>query len=150
MPFKHGDFAPDFTLPDQNNRLHTLSAYRGQWVLLYFYPKDDTPGCTKEACTFRDSFPNFQNLPITVMGISLDSVQSHQKFAQKYTLPFTLLADEHRKVVELYDAWGLGKLLPKRMSYLIDPEGKIAKIYEHVTPDKHADEVLHDLQQQQA
>lgn len=140
--------APDFTLPDQTGKEHSLSDYTGRWVLLYFYPKDDTPGCTKEACGIRDNFAAFKRKGIVVLGISTDSVKSHGKFVQKYNLPFTLLADEDKKVVELYGVWGKKKFMGReylgtlRNSYLIGPDGKIQKIYEGVKPDEHAAEVL--------
>jgi len=102
---KEGQSAIDFTLPDQNGKLHKLSEYKGRWILLYFYPKDDTPGCTKEACAIRDAFPNFKKLQAIVFGISVDSVESHKKFAQKYNLPFTLLSDEKKEVVKKYGVW---------------------------------------------
>lgn len=146
-----GDTAPDFTLNDQNGAQHTLSNYQGQWVLLYFYPKDNTPGCTKEACAFRDTFPEFEKLGMPIFGISTDSVKSHEKFVAKYELPFTLLADEHKEVVQLYGVWGKKKLYGKeyegthRMSFLIDPQGKIVKIYAKVKPADHAQEVLRDV-----
>jgi peroxiredoxin Q/BCP len=151
MALKIGERAPDFTLSDQKGTQHTLSAYRGNWVLIYFYPKDDTPGCTKEACAFRDTFPEFETLKMPVFGISTDSVKSHEKFAVKYQLPFTLLADEQKEVVQLYGVWGKKKFMGKeydgthRMSFLIDPEGKIAKIYDKVKPEGHAEEVLSDV-----
>ena len=151
MAIKIGAMAPDFTLSDQKSTQHTLSAYRGNWVLIYFYPKDDTPGCTKEACAFRDTFPEFEHLKMPVFGISTDSVKSHEKFAVKYELPFTLLADEQKEVVQLYGVWGKKKFMGKeydgthRMSFLIDPEGKIAKIYDKVKPEGHAEEVLNDV-----
>ncbi len=150
MP-KTGDTAPDFTLPDQDGVVHALSSYRGKWVLVYFYPKDDTPGCTKEACVLRDALPRFEGVQASVLGISVDSVASHKKFAEKYGLPFTLLADEDKKVVELYGVWGeksfMGKkyLGTKRTSFLIDPDGVIKTVYENVKPDAHAEEVLADL-----
>lgn len=150
-PLEPNMLAPDFTLPDQNGVEHSLSQYRGQWVLLYFYPKDDTPGCTKEACSIRDAFPNFQNLNIKVLGVSVDSVESHKKFADKYTLPFTLLSDTHKKVVNLYRVWGEKKFMGReyegtiRSSFLIDPTGTVEKIYIDVKPEKHAEEVLRDL-----
>ena len=143
--------APDFTLPDQNGNMHSLSDYQSQWVLLYFYPKDDTAGCTKEACAIRDSFPNFRKLKINVLGVSVDSVKSHKKFEEKYELPFTLLADEEKKVVNLYGVWGDKKFMGReykgtlRTSFLIDPKGRIAKIYENVKPEVHAEKVLNDL-----
>lgn len=140
--------APDFTLPDQTGKEHSLSDYTGRWVLLYFYPKDDTPGCTKEACGIRDNFAAFKRKGIVVLGVSTDSVKSHGKFVQKYNLPFTLLADEDKKVVELYGVWGKKKFMGReylgtlRNSYLIGPDGKIQKIYEGVKPEEHAAEVL--------
>jgi thioredoxin-dependent peroxiredoxin len=148
---KEGQLAIDFVLPDQNGKLHRLSDYKGKWILLYFYPKDDTPGCTKEACAIRDAFPNFKKLKAVIFGISVDSVESHKKFAQKYNLPFTLLSDEKREVVKKYGVWGrktfMGKTYmgTKRTSFLINPEFKIIKIYENVKPEIHADEVLNDL-----
>jgi peroxiredoxin Q/BCP len=148
---KESQKAPDFTLPDQNGEMHKLSDYKGQWVLLYFYPKDDTPGCTTEACALRDNFPAFKKLKAKVFGISTDSVASHQKFANKYELPFTLLADEDKKVVEKYDVWRVKNMYGRkyfgiaRVSFLIYPDGKIAKIYEKVKPAVHAEEVLADI-----
>ncbi len=146
-----GKLAPDFTLPDQEGKSHTLSDYQGKWVLVYFYPKDDTPGCTKEACVLRDAVPDFKKLKAVVFGISADSVKSHKKFAEKYELPFTLLADENKKVIKKYGVWGLKKFMGReyegifRTSFLIDPGGRVAKVYEKVRPDIHADEVLNDL-----
>ena len=143
--------APDFKLPDQDEKIHSLKDYKGQWVLLYFYPKDDTPGCTKEACAIRDSFPSFGKLKAAVLGVSVDSVKSHKKFADKYELPFTLLSDEKKKVVKLYGVWDKKKMMGReymgilRTSFLIDPQGKIVKIYENVKPEIHAGEVLADL-----
>jgi peroxiredoxin Q/BCP len=138
MKIKAGQIAPDFSLPDQNGKEHKLSDYKGKWVLLYFYPKDDTPGCTKEACAIRDNLPDFKKLKTIVLGVSADSVKSHGKFVEKYQLPFTLLADEDKKVIKQYGAWD-------RTSFLIDPRGKIVKIYEKVKPETHAEEVLMDL-----
>lgn len=149
---KPGDAAPDFTLKDQNETSHTLSDYRGQWVLLYFYPRDNTPGCTTEACAIRDQFPDFESLNIKVFGISTDSAKKHAKFAQKYDLPFTLLADGEKEVVNLYGVWKPKKFMGReflgtlRHSFLIDPEGRIAKIYDKVKPAHHAAEVLADRQ----
>lgn len=144
--------APDFTLPDQDGKEHTLSEYRGRFVLLYFYPKDDTAGCTKEACMIRDAFPRFEGVHARVFGVSVDSVQSHKRFAEKYQLPFPLLADTAKKVVETYGVWGEKKMFARtymgirRTSFLIDPNGIIKKIYESVKPEVHAEEVLADLQ----
>ncbi len=151
MQVKVGQKALDFTLPDQNGKLHKLSGYKGSWVLLYFYPKDDTPGCTKEACGIRDSFAEFKKAGITVLGVSVDSVASHKKFEEKYGLQFTLLADEGKEVVKKYGVWAPKKFMGReyfgthRISFLIDPKGKIAKIYKNVKPDVHAKEVLEDL-----
>lgn len=143
--------APDFTLQDQSGKEHTLSKYLGRWVLLYFYPKDDTAGCTKEACMIRDAFPRFDGVHAHVFGVSTDSVESHKKFAEKYQLPFSLLADTEKQVVNAYGVWGEKKMMgktymgTKRTSFLIDPEGVIRKIYEGVKPEVHAEEVLADL-----
>ncbi len=136
-----GTTAPAIRALDQNGQEHQLSDYLGRWVLLYFYPKDDTPGCTVEACSLRDHFPDFQKIDAVVLGVSTDSISSHDKFAQKFSLPFTLLADEDKTIVHDYEAGGLFK----RVSYLIDPTGKIARAYDKVKPDAHAAEVLHDL-----
>jgi thioredoxin-dependent peroxiredoxin len=152
MPQLHSA-APLFALPDQNGKEHSLLDYKGKWVLLYFYPKDDTPGCTKEACAIRDSFPDFKKLKLTVLGISVDSVKSHKKFEEKYDLPFTLLADNDKKVVKKYGVWGKKQFMghayegTSRTSFLIDPQGKIAKIYEGVNPVMHAEEVLADMKE---
>jgi peroxiredoxin Q/BCP len=146
-----GEIAPNFTLPDQDGVMHTLSSYRGKWVLLYFYPKDDTPGCTIEACTIRDQFEDFKKIDIVVLGVSTDTVVSHKKFATAYELPFTLLADEHKEVIGQYGVFGEKKFMGRtymgtaRSSFLIDPSGKIVKVYEKVKPELHAAEVLADL-----
>ena len=150
MSLKAGRKAPDFNLPDQNGDKHKLSTYKGQWVLIYFYPKDDTPGCTKEACAIRDNWGGFKKLKMQVFGISTDPAKKHAKFVDKYDLPFTLLADEEKKVVNKYGVWGLKKFMGReyegtfRHSFLIDPDGKIAKVYEKVKPAEHAEEVLAD------
>lgn len=155
MPFKINTKALDFSLPDQNGNIHKLSDYKGQWVLLYFYPKDNTTGCTAEACAISEEFANFQKLKVTVLGVSVDSVASHKKFANKYNLPFTLLADEDKKVVKKYKVWAQKSMYGRkymgtlRTSYLIDPKGKIVKIYEKVKPLIHAEEVLVDLKELQ-
>ena len=146
-----GSVAPDFTLADQDGVEHTLSSYQGAWVLIYFYPKDDTPGCTKQACALRDADPDFTKLDAVVLGISVDSVKSHKKFTEKYGLAFPLLADEDKKVVNRYGVWGVKKFMGreyqgiKRTSFLIDPNGKIAKVYENVKAVEHAPMVLADL-----
>lgn len=150
MP-QEGAHAPDFSLPDQEGVVHTLSAYQGRWVLVYFYPKDDTPGCTKEACAIRDADPDLRTLNAVVLGISADSVKSHKKFAEKYALQFPLLADEDRSVVTAYGVWGKKQFMGReydgilRTSFLIDPKGVIRKVYESVKPEVHAAEVLADL-----
>lgn len=135
------DQAPDFKALDQDNNEHTLADYQGQWLLLYFYPKDNTPGCTKEACTIRDSYREFKKIKAQVLGVSTDSIKSHINFATKYQLPFPLLSDADKNISKNYNASGLNK----RKSYLINPQGKIAKIYLKVKPGEHAKEVLADL-----
>lgn len=142
MQLTVGNIAPDFSLPDQNDTTHTLKQYRGKWVLLYFYPKDDTPGCTIEACEIRDNF-DMLTKHLIVLGASADSVTSHKKFEEKYSLPFTLLADPGKSLLNAYGTDGL--LFAKRTSFLIDPEGKIAKIYENVKPNIHAKEIITDI-----
>jgi len=141
----------DFSLPDQNGKVHKLSSYRGSWVLLYFYPKDDTPGCTKEACGFRDSLNDLKEHNVIVLGISADSVSSHQKFAQKYHLNFPLLSDEKKEVIKAYEAWGKKKFMGRqfegilRISFLINPQGEVVKKYDKVKPEIHARQVLEDI-----
>lgn len=151
MKLKIGQKAPTFKLPDQNGVLHQLKDYAGKWVLIYFYPKDDTAGCTAEACSLRDSFPKFTKSTAVIVGISVDTVQSHKKFEAKYKLPFTLLADPDKAVVTKYGVWAEKSMYGRkymgtlRTSFLIDPAGKIARIYEKVKPATHAEEVLKDL-----
>ncbi|MSR61651.1 MAG: thioredoxin-dependent thiol peroxidase [Planctomycetes bacterium] len=146
-----GASAPDIHLPDQDGKTQKLAAQRGKWVLVYFYPRDDTPGCTLEACGVRDAWSAFGKAGITVFGISADSTKSHAKFANKFRLPFTLLADEKKTVVEAYGAWGKKKFMGRefdgilRQSFLVDPKGKIAKVYPKVKPEAHAAEVLADV-----
>jgi len=145
--------AKDFNLLDQNGDYHKLSEYAGKWLLLYFYPKDDTPGCTKEACNFRDAINEFAKRGVTIIGISKDSVDSHKKFADKYKLNFTLLSDPEHLAIESYGAWGTKKFMGKeftgthRNSYLINPSGEIAKAYENVNPLTHFTQILTDLDQ---
>ncbi len=152
MMLSNGTPAPAFALPDQNGVVHSLSDERGRWVLVYFYPKDDTPGCTTEACNFRDHFEILQRKGVTVFGVSKDPVESHRKFAEKFQLPFALLADPDRTMIEAYGAWGEKTFLGKtsmgilRTSYLIDPDGNIARVYGKVKPEEHAKEVLQDLE----
>jgi peroxiredoxin Q/BCP len=149
---KPGDKAPAFSLPDQAGKVHKLSDVKGKWVLLYFYPKDDTPGCTTEACTLRDNFPAFKKLNAVVYGVSADSAKSHTKFIEKYELPFTLLSDEEKEVTKAYGVWGPKKFMGReflgirRWSFLIDPKGKIARVYDNVKPAVHAEEVLADIE----
>ena len=163
MKLKIGDRTPDFTLPDQDGKNRSLSDYKGGWLLLYFYPKDNTEGCIKEACMLRDDFFGFsakggsasggKKLKVNIVGVSIDSVKSHKKFADKYSLPFTLLADPEKKVVEKYGVFGKKKFMGReymgtfRTSFLINPEGKVAKIYENVKPEAHVEEVLSDLKE---
>jgi peroxiredoxin Q/BCP len=147
-----GQPAPDFELMDQNGETHTLAQYRGQWVALYFYPKNDTPGCTTEACSFRDNIFAFRALDAVILGVSLDDVESHQEFAEKYSLPFSLLSDAEGSVADTYGVvrnLGLVKFA-KRQTFLIAPDGTIAKHYESVDPDTHSAEILADLKAFQA
>ena len=146
-----GEKAPAFALEDQAGKILRLADLRGKWVLLYFYPKDDTPGCTREACGLRDNHAQIQKAGAVVVGISVDDVRSHAKFAKKYDLPFRLVADPNREVVREYGVWGKKKFMGRvyegthRVSFLIDPKGRIAKVYPKVRPDDHAAEVLADL-----
>jgi peroxiredoxin Q/BCP len=137
--------APNFTLENDDNKQISLSDFSGKWVLLYFYPKDDTPGCITEACTLRDNFPFYEDTGISVIGVSKDTPVSHKRFKEKYELPFNLLSDIDGKVSEIYGS-GIGET-PKRISYLINPEGIIEKTYPEVNPATHAQEVLEDLKQ---
>ena len=143
--------AKDFNLPDQDGNYHKLGDFAGKWLLLYFYPKDDTPGCTKEACTFRDGLNELQKRGVEVVGVSKDSVDSHKKFAEKYKLNFTLLSDPEHKVIESYGAWGIKKFMGKeftgtlRNSYLINKAGEIVKEYKSVNPLTHFSEIVSDL-----
>ena len=145
---KEGTTAPAFKTTDQDGETVSLKDLRGQKVVLYFYPKDDTPGCTKEACSFRDAFSKFKKQDITVLGISPDKEAAHKKFVTKYKLPFTLLADTDRSIAEAYGVWGEKKFMGRtymgvhRTTFLIDEKGKIKKIFEKVKPEDHADEVL--------
>jgi thioredoxin-dependent peroxiredoxin len=143
--------APAFSLPDQNGEMHTLAEYKGRWVLLYFYPKDNTPGCTKEACMIRDIFPEFEKLQCTVFGVSTDGETSHKKFAEKFSLPFTLLADTEKTLVNAYGVWAPKKFMgreflgTRRVSFLISPHSIIEKIFDPVRPETHAAEVVEYL-----
>jgi thioredoxin-dependent peroxiredoxin len=145
---KEGSVAPAFTTKDAEGRTVQLKDFRGQKVVLYFYPKDDTPGCTKEACSFRDAFADFKKRGINVLGVSLNNEASHKKFAQKYQLPFTLLTDTDHAVSDAYESYGEKKFMGrtymgiKRNTFLIDEKGKIKRIFEKVKPEEHAAEVL--------
>ena len=145
---KEGSAAPAFKTTDANGNNVKLADFRGQKVVLYFYPKDDTPGCTKEACSFRDAFADFKKRGIKILGVSLDNETSHQKFAKKYQLPFTLLADTDRSISEAYGTYGQKKFMGRtymgihRVTFLIDEKGKIKKIFNKVRPEDHAEEVL--------
>ncbi len=138
-----GDQAPDFVLQDERGTEQSLKDYHGKWVVIYFYPKDDTPGCTKEACGIRDSFAEFTKQGIVVLGVSKDTPESHAKFKEKYSLPFTLLSDPEKVLI---NACGAGRgVFTARISYVIDPKGKVAKVYSAVTPATHAEEMLSDI-----
>jgi peroxiredoxin Q/BCP len=152
MPISAGGQAPDFTLPDDEGRMHTLSDYLGKPVVLYFYPKDNTSGCTKEACGFRDDYSAYQDAGVTILGVSPDSSKSHANFRTKYELPFTLLADPEREVIKMYGAWGLKKMYGReyegilRTTFLIGEDGNILKVFEKVKPANHSAEILAALE----
>jgi thioredoxin-dependent peroxiredoxin len=152
MALKPGDSAPNFSLPDGDGNTVTLSDLRGQWVVLYFYPRDNTPGCTKEACGFRDAHLDYQSKNVVVLGVSTDDAKSHTKFSTKFSLPFPLLSDADGQVATAYESYGLKKFMGKefmgiyRNTFVIDPDGKIAKIYQKVKPENHAIELLADLE----
>jgi peroxiredoxin Q/BCP len=151
MPINAGIPAPDFELFDENGTLRKLSDYRGKPVVLYFYPKDDTSGCTTEACNFRDDYSQYQQAGVEILGVSPDSPKKHTKFKAKYDLPFTLLADEDHRVCELYGVWGPKKFMGRayngvyRTTFLIDPQGQILKVFENVKPPEHSREVIEAL-----
>jgi len=148
MIIEAGKPAPDFALIDDTGALRRLADYRGKSVILYFYPKDDTPGCTTEACNFRDDYSAYQLANVQILGVSPDSVSSHQKFKSKYTLPFPLLADEGHEVCTAYGVWGPKKMMGReyegvfRTTFLIDANGIISKVYENVKPSEHSTELL--------
>lgn len=152
LKLKEGDPAPDFIAPSSGGGQVSLADYKGKPVIVYFYPRDDTPGCTKEACAFRDHFAEFTKRGAVVLGISTDPVKSHDKFAKKFKLPFPLLADEHRRIVEAYGVWGTKSFMGRkfegthRVTFLIGPDGRIKKIWPKVKPHEHAVEVLAALE----
>ena len=143
-----GDAAPNFRTTDQDGNAVSLRDFRGRKVVLYFYPKDDTPGCTKEACSFRDGWAQFRKRKVAVLGVSVDDAKSHKKFAEKFSLPFTLLADPEKEIVQDYGVWGEKSMYGRkymgtnRVTYLIDEKGKIAAVWPKVKPDGHAEEIL--------
>lgn len=148
LTLKERDFAPDFTAATNGGGTVSLADFRGKNVILYFYPKDDTSGCTKEACGFRDHFAEFKKRGAVVLGVSTDPVKSHDKFVKKYSLPFTLLADDEKKIVEAYGVWGEKSFMGRkymgthRVTFLIGPDGRIKKIWPKVKPEEHVAEVL--------
>jgi peroxiredoxin Q/BCP len=145
---KVGDTAPDFSLMDDKGRLVTLKEFLGKKVVvLYFYPKDSSPGCTAEACSFRDNYKLYEDRGAVVIGVSLDSVESHSKFSQKYNLPFAILSDKSKEVARAYGALGIGGLLAKRWTFIINKEGKIAHIFTKVDVRRHSEEVLKVLEE---
>ena len=151
MPIAAGIPAPEFELPDESNVMRNLADYRGQPVVLYFYPKDDTPGCTTEACNFRDDYSQYQQAGVVILGVSPDSPARHTKFIAKHLLPFTLLADVDHKVCEQYGVWGRKKFMGReydgvfRTTFLIDAQGLILRVFENVSPATHSLEVLSAL-----
>ncbi|HTL58726.1 MAG TPA: thioredoxin-dependent thiol peroxidase [Candidatus Limnocylindrales bacterium] len=152
LTLKAGDKAPEFSAWTQKGNRVVLTDFRGRDVILYFYPKDDTPGCTKEACAFRDEFAAFNRKGAVILGVSTDSVKSHGKFVEKYKLPFELLADEDKAIVQAYGVWGQKSFMGRkymgthRVTFLIGPDGKIKKIWPEVKPQEHAKEVLEALE----
>ena len=153
MAIKVGDKAPSFKLKNQDGKTISLSVLKGKPIVLYFYPKDDTSGCTKEACNFRDEFPKFGKMKAEIIGISADSIESHKKFAEKYKLPFNLLSDEKKEVIEKYGVWQEKSMYGKkymgivRTTFIIDASGKIGKIFPKVKVDNHNKEVIEALKE---
>ena len=151
LKLKEGDVAPEFSVAASGGGKISLADFKGWNVILYFYPKDDTPGCTKEACAFRDYFADFKKKGAVVLGVSTDSAKSHDKFVEKFKLPFTLLADEDKKIVEAYGVWGEKSFMGRkylgthRATFLIGPDGRIKRIWPQVKPEEHAAEVLEAL-----
>ncbi len=152
---KVGESAPDFSLSGSDGKQHALAMYKGKWLVVYFYPRDNTPGCTQEACDFRDMKSDYDNVDAIVFGVSVDSIDSHDKFIKKFGLPFVLLSDEKKEVVGQYGVWKEKSMYGKkyfgieRTSFVIDPEGKIAKIFEKVKVEGHAAEVMAFLKEKQ-
>lgn len=148
-----GQKAPDFSAPDQYGNMRSLSEFNKGWLLLYFYPKDDTPGCTAEACELRDSLHALKTLDAAVIGVSADDETSHKKFSDKYALSFPILADTDKKIINAYGVWGEKSMYGKtywgifRTSFLIDPTGVIRKVYEKVKPEGHAEEIVKDMKE---
>ena len=148
LKLKEGDLAPAFTAATNGGDSVSLSDFKGKQVVLYFYPRDDTPGCTKEACAFRDAFADFRKKKAVVLGVSIDTVKAHDKFVAKFNLPFSLLADEDKRIVEAYGVWGQKSFMGRkymgihRVTFLIGADGRIKKIWPLVKPEEHADEVL--------
>ena len=148
LKLQEGDQAPEFTAPTNGGGTMSLSEFRGKNVVLYFYPRDDTPGCTKEACAFRDEFAELKKKRAVVLGVSVDPVKSHDKFADKFRLPFPLVSDEDKKIVQAYGVWGEKSFMGRkylgthRVTFLIGPDGRIKKIWPRVKPEEHAEEVL--------
>ncbi len=151
MTLTAGVSAPDFRLPDENGEMRSLKDYRGKPVVLYFYPKDDTPGCTTEACNFRDDYSQYEAAGVEILGVSPDTSEKHTRFRTKYDLPFTLLADANHKVCDLYGVWGPKMLAGRsyegvlRTTFLIDEKGQIVKVFEKVKPANHSEEILEEL-----
>lgn len=151
LKLKEGDVAPEFSVPASTGETISLSKLKGKFVVLYFYPKDDTPGCTKEACGFRDLYSQLAKKGAVVLGVSTDSVKSHQKFIEKFKLPFTLLSDTEKQIVNAYGVWGektfMGRkyLGTHRITFLIGPDGRLKKIWPKVKPEEHAEEVLNAI-----
>ena len=151
MEIEKDKLAPDFELPDETGQIHKLSDYKGKPVVLYFYPKDDTSGCTTEACEFRDDYHVYEEAGVEILGVSPDSEKSHDKFKKKYDLPFTLLADEGHKVCELYGVWAKKNMYGreyfgvKRTTFLIDKTGKVKEIFKNVKPKGHSKQILEAL-----
>lgn len=148
MPISANQPAPDFALPDETGTVRTLNEFRGRPLILYFYPKDDTPGCTKEACSFRDDYSIYREAGVAILGVSPNSEKDHQKFIEKYSLPFSLLADDGHRLADAYGVWGPKKMMGReyegilRTTFLIGPDSTIIKVFENVKPDGHSAEVL--------